>query len=605
MDIKKIISLSSLLSISCLSHAQTLPEAIQQAIHENPSIQSLRSEQTAITHEIDQAKAGYLPTVDMAIGVGWNSQIKDNASHSEEASIALKQMIFDGMTTYHETERHRKRADAKAYTVFRQTEIIALNVTEAYINVLRSQALLALAKDNLLEHKRTDDQIQLRASRGIGKKAEAAQSSGRLALAEKNTLSEVGNLKDAQTNFLSLVGTLPIKLSTPPYPTDALPKSLKAALKTALDNHPTLKSANADIESAFEQHQTAKAAYMPRIDVEVGVSHTNINDDAYAMLRMNYNLYNGGKDLARRQQTSAQINQAKEIRDSTYRQVIESMRLSWVAYQTLQRQMNFFERHKDSSIISNTAYKKQFNIGQRTLLDLLDSANEMFTTKSAYTNAKYDTLYAQYRILSSQGSLNQYIGATLPTEALTIAQLTSKTPDDKNPELLASSDNQTYAIKNTVTQCYPLFKHDNEEVAAQQKIAMQAIAEKNYYQLDFADQTEYYVDNYLVLTAANESLRSANKVEKLLRKQKFKDIWLFKEGDFQWQISLGVFSSEENAIAAKETFSKLTTQALEVTAQYKIRNISALKVNLLEEEIELFERDFSRYINKEQECSEE
>ncbi|MCK5666709.1 MAG: TolC family protein, partial [Thiotrichaceae bacterium] len=191
---------------------------------------------------------------------------------------------------------------------------------------------------------------------------------------------------------------------------------------------PILKSANADIDSAYAQHDTARSPYMPRLDIEAGATHDNDldgikgkNEDVSAMLRLRYNLFNGGKDLARRKETAQLINQSKDIRDNTYRQVVESMRLSWVAHQTVKSQLDFFKSYQDASIKTNTAYQKQFNIGQRTLLDLLDSANEMFVAKSAYTNAKYDELFSQYRILASKGGLNKYLGVKLPEEARTLA----------------------------------------------------------------------------------------------------------------------------------------------------------------------------------------
>jgi adhesin transport system outer membrane protein len=206
-------------------------------------------------------------------------------------------------------------------------------------------------------------------------------------------------------------------------PGDALPASFDQAIDAAIENHPILKSANVDIESAIAQHATAKTAFMPRVDLELSATHNKdidgiegVNEDASAMVRLRYNLYNGGKDTARRKETAELINQAKSIRDNTYRQAVESMRLSWIAHQTVKSQMAFFESHKNSSIKSNEAYQKQFNIGRRSLLDLLDSANEMFVAKSAYTNAKYDELYSQFRILASGGALNSYLNVKLPEE---------------------------------------------------------------------------------------------------------------------------------------------------------------------------------------------
>ncbi|MCK5829984.1 MAG: TolC family outer membrane protein [Methylococcales bacterium] len=436
MKITSILSISSLVTsfaFSSVLSAQTLQEAIQKTVNENPEIQSEKNERLAVEQEINQAKAGYFPTVDVAAGIGWEqstnptTRARGDGTVSfgrEEASIQLKQMLFDGLATSSEIKRHEARTNAKAYNVFGKSEITALNAVESYINVLRRQELLSLAKENLLIHLKTHDQISLRSERGIGKKADSDQSNGRLALAEKNTLSEIGNLKDAETSFLRVVGELPTNLDQIQSINQELPSNLEEATELAIANHPILKSANADIDSAFAQHKTARAPYMPRLDIEAGASHNvdldgikGKNEDTYAMLRLNYNLFNGGKDIARRKETSALIYQAKEIRDNTYRQVVESMRLSWVARETLKSQMDFFKMHKLSSIRSNTAYQKQFNIGQRTLLDLLDSANEMFVAKSDFINAKYDEIFAQYRILASKGSLNSYLGVSLPKEA--------------------------------------------------------------------------------------------------------------------------------------------------------------------------------------------
>jgi len=442
MNLKSTLGVSTLVASSLFaaqSPAQTLQEAIQKTINENPEIQSAKSERLAVENEINQAKAGYFPTIDIAAGIGWEQSTNPTTRGRgdgtvsygrEEASIQLRQMVFDGLATPNEVKRHRARTDSKAYTVFGQSEITALNGVEAYLNVLRRQDLLALAKDNLLVHQRTNDQIRLRSERGIGRKADAEQSKGRLALAEKNTLSEVGNLQDSETAFLRVVGALPSDLETPATPADALPENLDIAVEQAVANHPILKSANSDIDSAFAQHATAKAPYMPRLDIEAGASHNNDldgiegkNEDVSVMLRLRYNLFNGGKDVARRKETAQLINQSKDIRDNTYRQVVESMRLSWVAHRTVKSQLAFFKNHQDASIKTNTAYQKQFNIGQRTLLDLLDSANEMFVAKSAYTNAKYDELFSQFRILTSKGGLNNHLGVKLPEE---VASLDSK-----------------------------------------------------------------------------------------------------------------------------------------------------------------------------------
>ncbi len=437
-DIIKISCISAGLAFSANISAQTLPGAVQLTIDENPEIQTAKSERLAVEQEIDQAKSNYFPSVDLGAGYGYersNNPVtrrgnpdgkKRNVDYDRtELSANLRQMLFDGFATHSEVKRHRARTDARAYTVFGQSEITALGAVEAYINVLRRQDLLQLAKENLAIHQQTNDQIALRAERGVGKKADAQQSLGRLALAETNVKSEEGNLYDAETAYQRIIGVLPNQLEPAPDPIDNIPENLDAAIEEAINNHPILKSANSDIESAFAQHETAASPYYPRVDLEAGYSWNNNldgipdkNEDLTAMVRMQWNIFKGGKDKARRNETAYRINHAKNIRDNTYRQVVESMRLSWVAYQTVKNQMVFFKRHSDASVKTNKAYQGQFNIGQRTLLDLLDSANEMFQAKSAYVNSLYDQQFAMYRILTSKGTLNQFLAVKLPKEAL-------------------------------------------------------------------------------------------------------------------------------------------------------------------------------------------
>ncbi|MBL4743216.1 MAG: TolC family outer membrane protein [Cycloclasticus sp.] len=440
MSLKLKIAASGILALSIgAATAETLQDAIQYTVNENPEIQSAKSERLAVEQEISQVKAGYFPTVDIAVGAGWersfNSSTKNDLSDSkslgrDEASIQIRQMIYDGFATASEVNRQTARTNSRAYTVFGQAEITALNAVEAYINVLRREELLALAEENLKIHKSTNDQIKSRSNRGVGRRADVDQSTGRLSLAQKNTLSEIGNLKDAQTAYLRVVGRLPDALEAVAAPDDALPATFDQAVDGAIANHPILKSANADIKSAIAQHATAKTAFLPRVDLELSATHNKdidgieeVNEDASAMVRLRYNLYNGGKDVARRKETAQLINQAKSIRDNTYRQAVNSMRLSWIAHQTVKSQMAFFENHRNSSVKSNEAYQKQFNIGRRSLLDLLDSANEMFVAKSAYANAKYDELFSQYRILASGGTLNHYLKVTLPVETVILPDI--------------------------------------------------------------------------------------------------------------------------------------------------------------------------------------
>lgn len=426
-------------SLLCSSFVQadTLQEAIHTTLKTNPDVLASISERQAVSKEIDQAQAGYFPTIDLGLGTGWEST--DNPAsrkrgdgeihlNRDEASLNLRQMLYDGSLTKNEVERQKARTDSRAHSVYSVAENTALEATEAYLNVLRRQKLVELAQTNLESHLRTHDQITLRSERGVGRRADMDQSLGRLALAETNLMAEQSNLRDAETNYLRVVGEAPSSLSQPPSPEPFLPMTVEEAVNIAIQNHPTLRSAQADVASANAQHDVTKAAFLPRVDFELGTRNDHDIDgvrgtdkDVTAMFRLRYNLLNGGKDKARREETAFLINQAAEIRNNTHRQVEQSVRLSWNALETVRRQMSYFEEYAAAAEKTRDAYQQQFNFGQRTLLDLLDSENELFRARIALTNAQYDEIFTMYRVLNSIGLLLESLEIIAPAAATTVA----------------------------------------------------------------------------------------------------------------------------------------------------------------------------------------
>ena len=66
--------------------------------------------------------------------------------------------------------------------------------------------------------------------------------------------------------------------------------------------------------------------------------------------------------------------------------------------------------------MAREAYRQQFDIGQRTLLDVLDTQNEYFEASRAYINAQYNEFLAQARTLASMGRLVETLGVSRPDQ---------------------------------------------------------------------------------------------------------------------------------------------------------------------------------------------
>jgi adhesin transport system outer membrane protein len=209
---------------------------------------------------------------------------------------------------------------------------------------------------------------------------------------------------------------------------DKAPATLEDAMAIAYHQHPALRSAMAQHEAALAQEQGAEAPFHPRVDFELSTRADNDLDgekghekEVLAMLRLRYNLLNGGADKARLEETSFLSQQAREEANIAMRDIERDVRLAWNSVDNLSHQLPILKQRMESAEQTRSAYQQQFTLGQRTLLDLLDTENEVLTASSDYTNAYYDHLYACYWLSETMGKLLENLELEAPEEAITIA----------------------------------------------------------------------------------------------------------------------------------------------------------------------------------------
>jgi adhesin transport system outer membrane protein len=263
----------------------------------------------------------------------------------------------------------------------------------------------------------------------VGNSADLEQTKGRLALAQANVMSTEGNLEDAKTSYNRVVGHMPQGLSDPGLECcDKAPATLEDALKIAYSQHPAVRAAIADHEASLASVDAANAAFHPYVGVEVsGRADNNLDGDrgyekeVLAMLRARWNLLNGGADTARVEETEIRSLQAREQANSIVRDIEQDVRLAWNSLDDLSHRLPILEQRKKSAEQTREAYQQQFNLGQRTLLDLLDTENEVLTASSDYTNAYYEHIFACYWLSESMGKLLEHLELAAPEEAILVS----------------------------------------------------------------------------------------------------------------------------------------------------------------------------------------
>jgi len=401
----------------------SLQSAVQQMLDKNPQVQAAYQDVLAVENDIKIAKSGYLPKLDLELGVGKEETLSpatDNETVSltrEEAELRLSQVIYDGFSTKNEVALQKARHKQAVYSLVDAKENAALRTSQAYINILRESENLGLLEDSLDEHKRIHEQMSQRSDAGVGSKADLNQVTVRLSLATNSYIVGKKNLLIAQSQFKGLVGYIPDESDMEAPKELSIPSSLEESLKLSFENHPVIKSALASIDETNARSKAAKSANHPTLALEGSRTWNNDidglegrNEDAIIALRFRYNILNGGKDKAQQKKLTNQLDQATEKHRQARWETEEGIRLSWHAYEATAQQLEHLIVHVDSATATKKAYDEQYKLDKRSLIELLNAQNELTRAKQTYLNAKYDQAYSQIRVLNSTGQLTKVLG---------------------------------------------------------------------------------------------------------------------------------------------------------------------------------------------------
>ncbi len=393
-----------------------LTEAAQKAVSSNPEVLARLHAFNAAREEIDVARGGFFPRVDVTAGVG-RERLREPGLDSQSftrrgATISLNQMLWDGMGTRNEVRRLGHAKLTRYFELLDASESAALETARAYYDVIRYRKLVSLAEENYVQHRSVYEQIQRKVQAGAGRRVDFEQASGRLALAESNLLTETANLHDVTARYQRLVGEPPAASLPAAGLMKDVPGQAVEAQRLGQSGNPAIAAAIENIRAAQADADGRKSPFQPRVDFRLrqdwdknrdGISGTR--NDGVAEVVLNYNLFNGGSDAARVRQFGERLNNAKDLRDKACRDTRQTIAIAYNDTRKLSEQLAYLDQHQTSIEKARDAYRKQFDIGQRTLLDLLDTENELFQARRAYVNAENDLGIAYVRTKAGLGGL--------------------------------------------------------------------------------------------------------------------------------------------------------------------------------------------------------
>lgn len=445
---------------STQASALSLQEAIQFVLETNPDITAAEANKQAIEFELEQARSFRVPRVELEAFAGTSRNdgdtIPDLSSADDfiegyELNARVSQMLFDGYETRSEIERQAYRIDAAAYRVLERAEVLSLEAIRLYSDVLRVQSILQLARENRDYHVATLDRIQRGYDTGVVGIGDLQQAEERLILAEDTIIGFELDLEDVQSLFLATVGVDPDNLNTVPNIAGVLPASIDNAISTARNRNPKILFSQADVGTENAQSRRVDANQAPKLFLEFdGRVGEDVNGfegdvvDARLGLVLRYEFQGTSKRAAREEQARRVGESRAQLLIQT-REVEREVRQSWVTLRSAERRSRTINAQAELARKLLTTYEAEFEVGERSLLDVLNTQNALFQTEANLVNARALENFAKYRIMASIGTLLPTLGIEPPEDARVYARERIGVPDPNAAETGRRQDAATFS----------------------------------------------------------------------------------------------------------------------------------------------------------------
>lgn len=416
--VSTILPVISILTMQQTAWAETLKDALAVAYLYNPTLQAQRASLRAADETINQAVAGWRPSVVTTGRYGYKnfSSIGTFASpgntNPKNMILEVKQPIFQGMQTVNGTNEARQQVNAARQQLEDVEQQVLLDTVTAYMGVVRDIAVLELTRNNVNVLQRQLEASEDRFRVGEITRTDVAQSKARLSRAVSERIRAEATLIASRAAFQKSVGVSPSNLE---HPTSlpSMPASEEAALEMAKILSPTLLAAQYTEKAARYNVKKQFGSLMPSMNL---VARYSRNWQSFSLIdastskeivaEMSVPLYQSGS-------VSSSIRQSKQIENqrrlevvAAERQVVEQVRNAWEGYREATARIVSSEDQVSANDIALEGVRQELEVGSRTTLDVLDAEQELLDSRVSLARARRDQYVAAYALLASVGKLN-------------------------------------------------------------------------------------------------------------------------------------------------------------------------------------------------------
>jgi len=403
--------------------AQNLVELYRSARDYDAAYQSARSLYEANLYRAEQAKAGILPTAGLSSGVS-RSQFEptpgtERSFTSQSATLSASQPLYrpGNWASYEQGKQQVVLSQAQLEAA---EQDLIVRTSQAYFDVLAAQDTLAFVRaqkeavaEQLASAKRNFEV-------GTSTITDSREAQARYDLVIAQEIAAENDLRVKKIALDQLVGKADAQPRGLTVPT-ALPPLLPADVNTWVQQsealHPTIRQAQANLETAKLEINKAEAGHKPTLDLTASYGgQRNRNGNIFTMqssrtttttvgLAFNLPLFAGFATQNRIRETLSLEEKARTDLEGAKRGVALNTRTAFFGVLSGQGQVKALEAAEASSQSALDANKLGYQVGVRINIDVLNAQSQLFQTKRDLAVARYNVLIGGLRLRQANGTL--------------------------------------------------------------------------------------------------------------------------------------------------------------------------------------------------------
>ncbi len=427
------LAVVALLPFGSPARGETLESALAQAYRNNPTLNSQRASVRATDEGVPQALSGYRPKVSVNASGGeqsLSSKVVTNPGRlpgappnyftqsghntTQSAGVTATQTLFNGFQTANKTRQAEAQVLAARATLRQSEQTVLLNAVTAYMNLLRDSAIFDLQRRNVEVLQEQLRQTRDRFNVGEVTRTDVAQSESSLAAGRSQVLTAESNFKSSTATYRQVIGINPGKL-TRGTPVDRFsPPNLTTAIGYASATHPSVVTAQFNVDVAQLAVKVAEGALYPTLSLQgnytrninpLGTLNTLESYSASVLGQLSVPIYQGGAEYSAIRQAKETLGQKRLDFDSARDQVRQTVVQSWGQLEAAKANIDATTSQVQSSEIALNGVREEARVGQRTTLDVLNAQQTLVNARVSLVTAQRDRVVASYTLLSAVGRL--------------------------------------------------------------------------------------------------------------------------------------------------------------------------------------------------------